>query len=143
MTSNQSILESSDLNQAIDIFRSELQRTLNQIALEKPMKTRNSKKPWFDKELYDQRRIMKNRERVWLKHQDTTKWKAYTRERNRFNTMLKVKKCHSLHTIILESKHDIKKLYKIINNMISGKTQNPMPPNKTDEQLANEFANHF
>ena len=27
--------------------------------------------------------------------------------------------------------------------MISGKTQNPMPPNKTDEQLANEFANHF
>ena len=27
--------------------------------------------------------------------------------------------------------------------MISGKTQNPMPPNKTDEELANDFANHF
>ena len=27
--------------------------------------------------------------------------------------------------------------------MISGKTQNPMPPNKTDDELANEFANHF
>ena len=27
--------------------------------------------------------------------------------------------------------------------MISGKTQNPIPPNKTDEELANEFANHF
>ena len=27
--------------------------------------------------------------------------------------------------------------------MISVKTQNPMPPNKTNEELANEFANHF
>ena len=27
--------------------------------------------------------------------------------------------------------------------MIGGKTQNPMPPNKIDEELANEFANHF
>ena len=27
--------------------------------------------------------------------------------------------------------------------MINGKTQNPMPPNKTDEDIANEFANHF
>ena len=57
--------------------------------------------------------------------------------------MLKFKKCHSLHTLILESKHDTKKLYKVINNMISRKTQNPMPPSKTDEELANEFANHF
>ena len=84
------------------------------------MRNRN-KKPWFDKELYDQRRIMKNRERVWLRYKYAAQWKAYTRERNRFNTMLKFKKCHSLHTLILENKHDTKKLYKFINNMISGK----------------------
>ena len=66
---NQLILETSDLNQAISRLRNEIQRALNQTAPEKPMKTRNrNKKPWFDKELYDQRRIMKNRERVWLKH---------------------------------------------------------------------------
>ena len=41
------------------------------------------------------------------------------------------------------SKHDTKKLHKLINNMISGKTQNPMPPNKTNEESANEFANCF
>ena len=57
--------------------------------------------------------------------------------------MLKYKKCHSFHTLILQSKHDTKKLYKIINDMISGKTQNLMPPNKTDEELANRFANYF
>ena len=27
--------------------------------------------------------------------------------------------------------------------MISGKTQNPISPNKTDEELPNEFADHF
>ena len=54
--------------------------------------TNRNKKPRFDKELYDQRRIMKNRERVWLKYRNTAQWKAYTTERNRFNTMLKFKK---------------------------------------------------
>ena len=79
---NQSILETNDLDQALNQFRSELQRTLDQIAPEKPMKGRNrNKKPWCDKELYDQRRIMKNRERVWLKYWDAAQWKAYTRER--------------------------------------------------------------
>ena len=66
---NQSILETTDLDQAINQFRSELQRTLDQIAAEKLMKMRNrNRKLWFNKELYDQRRIMKNRERVWLKY---------------------------------------------------------------------------
>ena len=44
---NQLILETSDLNQAISRFRNEIQRTLNQIAPEKPMKTRNR----FDRKL--------------------------------------------------------------------------------------------
>ena len=66
------------------------------------MRIRNrNKKPWFDKELYDQRRIMKNRERVWMKYQNAAQWKAYTRERKRFNTILKFKKHHTLHTLIL------------------------------------------
>ena len=142
--SNQSILETTQLDQAINQFRSEIQRTLDQIAPEKIMEMRNrNKKPWFDKELYDQRRIMKNRERVWLKYKNAAQSKTYTRERNRFNTMLKLKKHHCPHTLILENIHDTKKLYKLINNMISGKPQNPMSPNKRDEELANEFANHF
>ena len=51
---------------------------------------------------------------------------------------------HTLGTfLVYVTKGKTKKLHKLINNMISGKTQNPMPPNKTDEELANEFANHF
>ena len=107
--SNQSELETTDLDKVIDKFQNELQRTLDQIAPEKLLKSRNrNKKPWFDKELYDQRRMMKNREWVWLKYQNAIQWKAYTRERNRFNTILKFKKFHSLHTLILENKHDTK-----------------------------------
>ena len=56
--------------------------------------------------------------RVWLMYQNPAQWKAYTRERNRFNTMLKYKKHHSFHTLILQSKHDTKKLYKIIKEII-------------------------
>ena len=52
-------------------------------------------------------------------------------------------KNHSFHTLILQSKYDAKKLYKIINNMTGGKTLNPMPSNKTGEELANKFDNYF
>ena len=91
--SNQMILETTSLDQAVNQFKSEKQRTLDQIAPVKIMKMRNrNKKAWFDKELYDQRRIMKNRERLWLKYKNAAQWKVYTRERNRFNTMLKLKK---------------------------------------------------
>ena len=90
--STQSILETTDLHEAKNQFRCKIQRTLDQIAPEKIIKMRNrNKKPWFDKELYHQRRIMKNRERVWLKYQNPEQWKAYTGERNRYNTMIKYK----------------------------------------------------
>ena len=121
---NQSVLETTDLDQAIDQFQSELQRTLDQIAPEKLLKMRNgNKKPLFDKELYDQRRIMKNRERLWLKYQNATQWKAYTRERNRFNTMLKFKKHHSLHTLILEKTTQNHQQYDQWKNPESNATQ--------------------
>ena len=57
--------------------------------------------------------------------------------------MLKYKKCHSLHTLILQSKQDTNKLHKLINHMTSGKTLNPMPPNRTDEELEKKIANYF
>ena len=109
------------------------------------MKMRNrNKKPWFDKELYDQRRKVKNRERVWLRYQNAAQWKAYTGERNRFNTILKFKKPHSLPTLILENKHNTKETIQTHKQYDQfEKTQNPMPPNKTDEELANKFAKPF
>ena len=68
---NQPVLKATNLDETIIQLRCEMQRTLDQIALEKTKKrtTENrKKKPWLDNELYDQRRIIKNRERVWLKY---------------------------------------------------------------------------
>ena len=90
---NQPILKATNLDEAINQLICEMQRTLDQIVPEKTKKMQNRKKhPWFDNELYDQRRIMKNKESVWLEYSNPSQWKAYTRERNRFNTMLKYKK---------------------------------------------------
>ena len=47
------------------------------------------------------------------------------------------------HHAQIQKKHDTKKLYKIINDMTSGKTLNPIPLNKTDEELGNKFAKYF
>ena len=42
--------------------------------------TSRHKKPWYDEDLKNQRRIMKNRERKWIKYRDDQHWKAFKRE---------------------------------------------------------------
>ena len=88
---NQPVLKATSLDKAINQLRCEMQRTLNQIGSEKTKRTQNrEKKPCFDNELYDQR-IMKSRERDWMKYHNSAQWKAHTRERNSFNTIVKYK----------------------------------------------------
>ena len=42
-----------------------------------------------------------------------------------------------------DMKGNTKALYKLTNNLTGNEISNPMPPGKTDEQLANEFAKNF
>ena len=58
-------------------------RNLNKVA---PMKRRRSlkkaPKSWFNKDLLDLRKIVKNREQRWLKYRKQHQWTAFKRERN-------------------------------------------------------------
>ena len=118
--------------------------TLYQIAPEKAKKTQNrKKKPWFDNEPYDQKRIMKNRGSLAEVPKSCTMESLHQRKEQIQHHAQIQKKHHSCHVLILQSKHNTKKLYKNINDMTSGKTLNPMPPNKTDEELGNKFANYL
>ena len=66
---NQPILDAQTLKEAVYHLDNQLKNTLKEVAplitKEKPM---HNKKPWYDKQLNDQRKILKNRERKCLKY---------------------------------------------------------------------------
>ena len=64
-------------------------------------------------------------------------------ERNKYNCQLHYFKWQSLSKRIQDCKGNAKELFLLVNKLMGSITQNPLPPNKTDEELAEEFARYF
>ena len=86
---------------------------------------------------------MKNREHKWIKHQEDHLWKAYVRERNKYNTMLKFKKNDCLHRIIKANSNNTRKLFKLVSEITGSSKPIPMPDAQIDKELAEDFAQFF
>ena len=75
------ILESTTLDMATQQLNNKMLKTIEKIA---PATTKTitgrHKKPWYDEDLKNQRRIMKNRERKWITYKEEQHWKAFKRE---------------------------------------------------------------
>ena len=138
------ILKSTTLDKAINHFTKEVLKALDDIAPLKKVKTTNRKpKPWYDEDLKKQRTIMKNREHRWIKYHEDHLWKAFVRERNRYNTMLKFKKNAWLHRIIKTNSNNTRKLFKLVSEITGSSKPNPMPVTQSDKDLAESFAQFF
>ena len=98
---------------------------------------------WFNDTLFQQHTIVKNRERAWKKYGKQHHWKAYTVERNKYNHQLHYFKWQSLSKRILDCKGNAKELFLLVNKLTGSIAQNPLPSNKTDEELAEDFARYF
>ena len=61
----------------------------------------------------------------------------------KYNNILKSSKVQSISKKVIESEHDIKKMYRLINNITGRTSENPMPENVSDETLVNDFTNFF
>ena len=125
-------------------FETELTRVLNKVA---PLKSKiihqRPKQLWYTQQLREQKLIVRNRERKWLKYQTNETWKAYKRERNRYNNMLTYEKQQNVIGLVQKAIGDTQKLYKIVNKIIGKRDQNPFPEGKSDDQLAKDFADYL
>ena len=138
------VLNSTTLDDAINHFTKEVLKAIDDIAPLKKVNTTNRKpKPWYDEDLKQQRTIRKNRERKWMKYHEDHLWKAFVRERNRHNTMLKFKKNACLHKIIKTNSNNTRKLYKLVSELTGSSKPNPMPDAQSDKDLAEGFAQFF
>ena len=142
--SNEAVLQHRQIEDIWSALEKELTRTLDKLI---PLTNHKSKCkpacPWYNTRILDQRKIVRNRERVFLQYRQQQQWKAFTRERNRYISMLNYNKRASLAGLVDSAERDSKKLFRIINSLLGRKEDNPMPLGKMDSQLAEEFASFF
>ena len=86
---------------------------------------------------------MKSRESKWIKYWEDHLWKAYARERNRYNTMLNFKKNAYLYRIITANLKETRKLLKSVSYFTGCNRPSPMPDTPNDKELAENFSQFF
>ena len=64
-------------------------------------------------------------------------------ERNRYICQLHYFKQQSISKRVLDCKRDTNELFCLVKKLTGNTRQNPLPPNKTDEELAESFAKFF
>ena len=101
------------------------------------------RQPWFNDAVKAQHKVVRRRECAWLKYKLDLNWIAYNKERNIYNGLLTYSKCQSLSKKINDLRGNTKGLYKLTANLTGITPQNPMPQDKNDAQLAEEFAEFF
>ena len=58
-----------------------LRNTEQSLTNKRRRNVKKAPKSWFNKQLLDQRKIMKNRGQNWLKYKESHQWTAFKRER--------------------------------------------------------------
>ena len=128
----------------VESFNNRLQSTLDSHAPEiKKIITTRPKNPWFTPELKLQNQAVRCREKAWRKYKEQHHWQALQTECNKYKSLLKSIKRKTLIEKVDECRHDTKGLYSLVAILTGTKSENPLPPNHSDDELANMFADYF
>ena len=97
---------------------------------------------WFTAEIAAQRRVVRKRERLWMRCKTDELWEAFKAEKNKLSYMIRSEKTMKISSKVAESKGDSKKLYGLLRDLTGVKTANPLPEGSS-EVLAENFAEYF
>ena len=137
-------IEGEDINDLVNQLEDKCKRALDTLAPEETKcVTIRQKKCWLTKEVLDQKRVVRRREKIWQKYKTEGTWRALVEHRNKYNAMIREEKLKSTSGKVEECKGDTKKLYSLVRYLTGTKVQNPMPNNTGDKKLANDFADYF
>ena len=90
----------------------------------------------------DQRKIVRNRQRMWIKYDEDHHWTAYKRQHNRYKNMLIYNKFKYLSDAILSVSGNLKALYQLTSNLTSTVKENPLPDGDQRE-IAEGLAEYY
>ena len=137
---NEVVMQHSNLDNIWKEFNKELTRTLDKLAPPRiPRRNAKPARPWYNSRVLGQKRIVRNRENKYIKYKQDHHWKAFTKERNRYNTMLRFNKTASIVEPVHSSQNNSKKLFRLVNKLLGKENSNPMPPARKPEHLCEDF----
>ncbi|KAK6183398.1 hypothetical protein SNE40_010887 [Patella caerulea] len=137
-------LKSSSTDGMVQEFENNVTAVLDKFApVKSKIVTVRRKKPWFTREIAQQKHTVRRRERIFRKFKENHQLIALKKERNRYNWMIKQAKNVIISAKIIHAKGDSKQLYRIFKTITGDTQSNPFPEGRSHEQLAEEFANLF
>ena len=136
--------QNQDLDQLITNLNDELKCVINTLVPPKKVTlSTHPRQPWYNDAVKTQHKVAGRRECAWLKYKLDSNWIAYKKEQNIYNRLITYSKRQSLCEKINDLRENTKELYKLTANLTGKAPQNPMPENKSDAQLAEEFTEIF
>ena len=82
-------IDGTNLDELLLSFNEKITDALNIHApIQKSKITNRKSRPWYNEDLKEQHRIVRNRERIWRKYKEDHQWNAYQQERLRYNKHL-------------------------------------------------------
>ena len=137
-------IDGDNANDLVNQLEDKCKRALDTLAPEETKCiTIRQKKCWLTKEVLDQKKMVRRREKIWQKYKTDGTWKALVQHRNKYNAMIREEKLKSTSGKVEECKGDTRKLYSLVRYLTGTKVQNPMPSSTGDKELANDFADYF
>ena len=137
-------MDCEGFNDIVSTFNKNVTEAYN-VAAPKKIKqiAARQKMPWFTLDCLAQKRIVRRRERIWLKYSKQHQWEAYKRERARYRNILNYNKKCFITRKIKDCGRDHKKLYSLVRNLTTSEKENHLPKDISDEDLSNKFATFF
>ena len=97
--------------------------------------TLHPKNPWFSDELNQIKRAMRSLERRLVRNKSDENWADYKELRNVYCKKLRHAKKTAISNKVQEIGTDAGKLYKLVNNVLGRKKDNPLPDSESMRDL--------
>ena len=122
----------------------ELTRVLNALAPEKECKVNlRTKRPWYDADLKEHKCQVRRLEKKLLKYKNEGCHIAFKKCCNSYYGKLNAKKKGVLQSKFQDCGKDSREIHALMTNLTTKQCERKLPPAKSDQDLAEEFATFF
>ena len=132
------------LDSLVEIYNNELTRLIDSHA---PAVTKtvtiNLKPPWYNDDIAAARRDMRQSERKWMNDKRQDNYETFIRKRLAFKQILNDAESTYYRDVVVNNKHDSRKLFKVLNTIMHRNRHNPMPESNNSTELATNFRDFF
>ena len=86
---------------------------------------------------------MRRREKIWRRYKTKDTKTAFIKAQSEYKHQIRREKVRTISTKVIDCGTDTRKLYSLVNGLIGLTAQNPLPDNKDNEELVEEFGSFF